>query len=225
MSQNFVPSLECFFILLCVERSIISLFRSKTTILNHTKTILPVIVFTTFFSWVWNVMFDNDFWYMISYFLDVIFFLIYGDSIFVLMNVTMVIIMGMWLPIFAVITLARISADNAMLETLAVLLLTLRPFACTTFEMDIFRSGVLDLLFKCVYSLPKDFFNGFFPLFSLFSDVNAALFDTAAFWTTVTIVLQALTVKLWTSWFLTFAANLGCYSILLFQLVMRYGRS
>jgi hypothetical protein len=55
---------------------------------------------------------------------------------------------------------------------------------------------MLDFLFKCVYPLLKDFLDGDFSLLSLFSDVNAALFDTAAFWTTIAIVLQALAVKL-----------------------------
>lgn len=112
-----------------------------------------------------------------------------------------------------------------MLETLAIFLLTLWPFACAAFEMHICGRGMLDFLLEGVYPLLKDFLNGDFSLLSLFPDVNAALFDTAAFWTTVAIVLQALAVKLWASRFLTFAADLRCYSILLFQLVMRYGLS
>ena len=55
---------------------------------------------------------------------------------------------------------------------------------------------MLDFLLEGVYPLLKDFLDGDFSLLSLFSDVNAALFDTAAFWTTIAIVLQALAVKL-----------------------------
>jgi len=133
-------SLGCFFILFCVEQNIISLFRSEWTILDfdHAENVLPIIIFTTFFSRVRIIMFDNDFWYVISYFLNWIYFL-NGDAIFFLY-----VIMSMRLPILAVITLARISTNNAMLVTLAILLLTLRLFACTAFKMHSFGSGTLD---------------------------------------------------------------------------------
>lgn len=123
MSQNFVliQSEGCFFVLFCVQQNIVGLFRSETTVLDHTETLLTIIIFTAFFSGVRIIVFDNDFWYMINYFLDLIVFL-NGDSIFVLV---VRVIMSVWLPIFAVITLAGIGADNAMLETLAIFLLTL----------------------------------------------------------------------------------------------------
>ena len=62
--------------------------------------------------------------------------------------------------------------------------------------MHICGSGMLDFLLEGVYPLLEDFLNGDCSLLSLFPDVNAALFDTAAFWTTIAIVLQALAVKL-----------------------------
>lgn len=217
LSQNFVlgKSLGCFFILFNVDGNILSLLGSKRTILDHAETFLTIIIFAYLFSLVRIIMFDNDFWY-ISYFLNLIFFL----SIFVL-NV----IMSMWLPIFAVITLAITSAANAMLETLAILLLALRPFACAAFEMCTFGSGILfnDLLFKCVYSLFKDLLNGYFSRLSLCSDIDATFFIAAAIWTTIGIILQALTVKLRTLRLFTFAANLSCYFVFLFQLFMTYG--
>lgn len=127
LSQNFVLTLRCLLVFFCINRSVFWLFRSATAVVDHAETFLAIFKVATLWC-LRIVMFDNAFWYMT---LHLKFFLC-GDSIFVLD-----VIMSMWLSVFTIITLARISAQNAVLVTLAVFLLALRPLASTPFEMHI----------------------------------------------------------------------------------------